>query len=612
MNTKRSRVVRLALLGTIVAAVLLSLAGGTGAQNGGTLGYGSRAYGTIAEDAPVVAYGFPGSAGDRVAILAESWTGTLEVQIDVVAPTGAILGRSTQNLRDNDPAGAYLSLNLPEAGVYLARVSGENGTIGDFLLILLGEGAPTSMPLDYGQPVDVTLPAGASPQHFTFLTEACPTTLMISNPSAGQPFTFPYLIKVRDQRGQIVAILRGGEQLEDWVTVAPRSGQYDVEVAAADPALAGSLRLLVTCAGDNPGCSDRPAIPGIPVRPDALCLPCPGPEELITGRGCPDLGLIVTQIADDPPEVIVTWDISSGAEGYAVYVYGLSHGGIETYLTHAEWRPGDPAAFTWVLPEGYDEFRFVLRAVIGDETVCTDEARLELEGRLIPVIPCQVRADRAGVAARVGPGMMRAIFTSLTAGVAYPVLGFATAADGSLWWQIDKTLFPGHEVVTSLWVAADDVIAEGACDEVPPGEVPPLIPESEPRRPPGWLPCGSCDTCGHPAEECVTSPEGICLWDPASCTGGPPPEDDGDCYTINVTIDMGDCYGPGSAMLDVAPNCAGGRYLPGTVMAAHAVAVDSKCNVNYWSGCGASGTDNDITFIATSSCTLTAHMHYGD
>lgn len=37
-----------------------------------------------------------------------------------------------------------------------------------------------------------------------------------------------------------------------------------------------------------------------------------------------------------------------------------------------------------------------------------------------------------------------------------------------------------------------------------------------------WLGCGSCATCGHPADECVTSPDGACLWDPTSCTAPAP------------------------------------------------------------------------------------------
>lgn len=39
--------------------------------------------------------------------------------------------------------------------------------------------------------------------------------------------------------------------------------------------------------------------------------------------------------------------------------------------------------------------------------------------------------------------------------------------------------------------------------------------------PGSWLGCGSCSTCGYPANECVTSPDGACLWDPATCRPSP-------------------------------------------------------------------------------------------
>jgi len=45
-------------------------------------------------------------------------------------------------------------------------------------------------------------------------------------------------------------------------------------------------------------------------------------------------------------------------------------------------------------------------------------------------------------------------------------------------------------------------------------------PNSDMVAPGRWLGCGSCNTCGHPANECVTSPEGACLWDPATCQAG--------------------------------------------------------------------------------------------
>ncbi len=707
MNPMHKFMMRLALLGILgVALLAMALGGATYAQSGGTLGYGSRVFASLSPEIPTVAYGFSGSSGDFVTVLVKSWTGTLDAQIDLVAPNGVIVSHSTGNLRDDDPLGAHLAAYLPDDGAYVLRVSGQNQTTGDFTLTLLGRGAAAATSLAYGQAVDVTITPGAAAQFFAFEAEDCPTTLIITNPDPGQPFTFPFLAKVRDQRGQIVALLRGGEEMEDWLTVMPRSGRYEVEVLAADPTAAGSVRLLVTCAGDNPGCAAGPAIVGIPGVPE-VCEECPPPDELVPGGGCPDLHFGVMQSPDNPHMATVTWAAMPDADGYAVYVFGLLAEGGEVYLTHATWNPGDPLSFTWVLPEvGYTGFRFVLRVYIGDAVVCVAETGINFERRMPvcaffdvtiaehtgtsvtfawpeypgadgyvlslldgtsrtllpgwPVIvaasqlsytvtdppvtnfiftvgpwdeerggfciqeqpaevrevpdtgqyPCLIRTDRADVAVRVGPGTERSIFAWLNPGMEYPVLGVANDSGSAPWWQVDKTRFAGHDMVISLWVAASEVEEIGECDNVPPGEVPPVIPE-DPGHPGGWQPCGSCDTCGHPASECVTSPEGACLWDPASCSGEIPPDDGSGCYAVSAAIDMGQCYGDGSAMLDVRPNC-GSRYTPGTTISAHAVAVDGKCNVEYWSGCGASGGDNSITFTPGGSCVLTAHMWYGD
>jgi len=712
MNNRRMYWIRLVLLGAVLGIVLLGLADGraniTLAQAGGTLGYGSRVYATISADAPVASYSFTGSAGDFVTALVESWSGALDVEIDLVAPNGVILGASDRNPRDDEPQGAYLSAVLPDAGVYLLRVSGRDGTTGDFLLVLQGQSALTPTSLAYGQPVEVTVPQGATPQYFSLTVEGCPTTLLITDPAEGQPFTFPFLVKVRDQRGQTVALLRGGDELEDWVTVAPYSGRYEVEVWSADPAVAGSLRLLVTCSVDNPGCAAGQPLAGLPGGLAGLeaCLPCPDPDDEVPGGGCPDLNLTIQQAPDNPLIITVSWNAAPGADSYSVYVTGLLGDGGEVYLTHGVRGAGDPTVLTFVLPEGYAGFRFVLRVLSGDEVICVDEGALHFEGvpacedfsvwiaawletsvtfewsdypgadgyilslldgtshTLLPGWPvivsadqhgytvadppvssfiftvgpwmegaggfcireqpaeigevpgrpqylCHILADRADVAVRVGPGYDRAIFAFLTPGEEYPVIGQHTDGGGNRWWQIDKTLIPGHEMVISLWVAADDVQEDSRrCADVPEGDVPPVIPE-EPEEPTGgWQPCGSCDTCGHPAGECVTSPAGECLWDPTGCVGVPPDDGSG-CYAVNVTVDTGRCQTPVSAMLDTPPNC-GSRYTPGTTINAHAVAVDPKCNVEYWSGCGASGTENNITFTPPGSCTLTAHMYYGN
>lgn len=819
MNHKHAYGFRLALIGIAVIAAVLGMvhqpSTTTQAQGGGTLGYGSKVYGTVSAAMPLVTYSFSGAAGDFVVITADSWTGTLDVQLDLVAPNGVILDQSTQNTPGGESAGAYLSVFLPDAGVYLLRLSGENGTTGDYLLSVFGRSAATSTPLLYGQAVDVTIPANAAPQFFSFETEACPTTLVVTNPGQGQPFTFPFIVKVRDQRGETVALLRGGEQTEDWVTVQPDSGRYEVEVLAADPSLSGSIRLLVTCSGDNPGCPAGAASLGGLSGLAADCTPCPGPGDPVPGGGCPDLHLAAQQGVPMPDATTVSWDDMPGADGYTVRVTGITTDGGEVYLTHADWIPGDPTAFTWILPtEGYSGYRFTLEVLVDGAVLCTQDVQINIEqtapecpdlgltgaitdaavnavaltwnaglgadqfdldyyaiigageeygGRLIlpgdatgrtfdhfpphldgvrfvlwmwrggvlcsdeitvmfngipgeqfscdnfslsvvsatgtqvdlawtaypgadgyvyllmdaarnPVpghsvimgpdqlslslvsppltpgtyiasigpwddvaggfclrevtftfsspnqLPCAIRTDRADVRVRVGPGPDRAAFTFLPSGVDILVIGQAVGSDGALWWEVDRSQIPGGGAALSLWVAQSDVATVGDCSQVPQTDVPEVvIPDEpgEPEEPPpgGWLPCGSCDTCGHPANECVTSPEGLCLWDPATCVVPVPDDGDGGaCYAVSVTVDLGNCAGftTASAMLDTPPNCEGTRYTPGTTIQAHAVAVDPKCNVDYWSGCGASGGDNSVSFTPSGSCTLVAHMHAGN
>ena len=43
------------------------------------------------------------------------------------------------------------------------------------------------------------------------------------------------------------------------------------------------------------------------------------------------------------------------------------------------------------------------------------------------------------------------------------------------------------------------------------------LPTPIPTAAPGWGACGSCSTCGFSPSECVLSPTGSCVWDPARC-----------------------------------------------------------------------------------------------
>ena len=317
---------------------------------------------------------------------------------------------------------------------------------------------------------------------------------------------------------------------------------------------------------------------------------------------CEDFSVILATIPTDTTAT-VTWTPYPGAEQYWVYVldeHGMMVPGFPTLLP--------PDQLSLVLTLGPGNYTVGVGPWFsGEGAICVSGFPLEMA----QPEPCAIRTDRGDVPVHVGPGHHRSVFSLLPAGVDILVTGQATDEDGNLWWQIDKTQIPGHEAVSSLWVAASDVATSGNCDNVPPAEPSTFIPGVEQPEPGGgWGPCGSCDTCGHPGE-CVTSPDGQCLWDPSTCgTAGPGGGDSSSgCFSITATVDMGRCsYANGFATLDTPPNCEGSFYSPGTAITAHAAVDDLKCFVSYWSGCGASGSGDSVSFSATSSCTLIAHI----
>jgi hypothetical protein len=83
--------------------------------------------------------------------------------------------------------------------------------------------------------------------------------------------------------------------------------------------------------------------------------------------------------------------------------------------------------------------------------------------------PCTVMTTQNNVPMRVGPGFNRGVRDYLKANTPFPVIGQATAPDGSLWWQIQV---PG---TPEAWVLQSDVISSGACQNVGEAAAPPLI-----------------------------------------------------------------------------------------------------------------------------------------
>lgn len=227
-----------------------------------------------------------------------------------------------------------------------------------------------------------------------------------------------------------------------------------------------------------------------------------------------------------------------------------------------------------------------------------------------PVGTCTISTTRNNVSVRVGPGTNRSIFDVLPPNRDILVTGQATDSQGALWYQLDKDALTKSTAVSSLWVAAADVDAVGACGAVALAEAPPIVFAAQP-TPPGsgqWGGCGSCTTCGHPANECVLSPDGQCLWDPATCVQPPPPEitTQPDCYYVTRIVDAPPGY-PASITLRPAPNCGQGGYTPGTLISA--VASGGWYS---WKGSTCPGVENStssfVQFTITFSCTLYARF----
>ncbi|MEP0763515.1 MAG: PD40 domain-containing protein, partial [Chloroflexota bacterium] len=222
---------------------------------------------------------------------------------------------------------------------------------------------------------------------------------------------------------------------------------------------------------------------------------------------------------------------------------------------------------------------------------------------------CKVRTEFEQFArVRVGPGENRGVFGWLPAQQDFTVIGQALDEQGKTWWQLDKDEIPGSEFAASLWVAEEEVDEIGNCLNVPPGEIPPIIPGGPPpvivTPGGGWGPCGSCDTCGGPASECVLAPDGACLWDPATCA----PPTTGECYTLTTQVILGIRCGDASIEFGQSPNCDG-QWLPGSSVTLTVPPYSSgQCRFVGWSGScpGASGSSTTITVTMSYSCTAIA------
>ncbi len=255
-------------------------------QMGSILKYGMGSLGTLTPQIPMGIFLFEGYAGDLVTVHVAGTDGRLNPMVTMVGP-------SQQTITTNDDdhfmpfsRDAYVSVYLPETGVYSILVTSSDGSMGDYLLRLDGRPVPQYTMLLPNVPVDVDIPPSPPTFYFTFTADpACPTTLTITDLDSGLPLTFPFTALVRDQDGTRIALLQGGRALEDSVTVMPGSGVYSVEVSSADIYASGRVRLEVGCIDSSPVCRAPGAGRLLPLPPSRTRIPTPTPGT--PGRSTP-------------------------------------------------------------------------------------------------------------------------------------------------------------------------------------------------------------------------------------------------------------------------------------------------------------------------------------
>ncbi|HEX3052307.1 MAG TPA: SH3 domain-containing protein, partial [Aggregatilineaceae bacterium] len=187
----------------------------------------------------------------------------------------------------------------------------------------------------------------------------------------------------------------------------------------------------------------------------------------------------------------------------------------------------------------------------------------------LPAPQCTITGDNINI--RSGPDTAFPVVTVLNPGKTLSVIGRN---------QAGTWLVVSADGVNS-WVARSVVTLSGICDNLtvfasPPP--PPTIPDTTTAEPETgtWGACGSCDYCGeYPAIECMTSPDGSCVWNPAVCRKSAGPAGPG---TLSVGASQFDCIAP--ADITVTATYTPPLESPGAVLASYSAVGDSLSPVN--------------------------------
>jgi hypothetical protein len=298
------------------AAVIMPAQASPAAQFGGAISYGTSLIASLGDGFASAVYSFDGTAGDLITARAIGIGGGLSMSLALAGPNQEPLFSTEDDLFSPQDGDAALAYYLPQTATYTLIVNSIGGTSGQYLLQLRGQeqGTPAQIPFNGSGRVNVS--RSGAPQYLTFSsTPDCPTTLTITNQTAGAPFTFPYVARVRDVNGQLVGQVIGGRQIENRISFYPGSGSYIVEVfAVSSQALSdGELLIASTCYAQQPSCEVPVLAPVVPPTPTPTPTPSSGQLALISQGGTlQPFEAQINVIGEGSPQVLYTFNGTAG------------------------------------------------------------------------------------------------------------------------------------------------------------------------------------------------------------------------------------------------------------------------------------------------------------
>lgn len=250
----RSAVVRMSIAAVLVC--LLVAASSVAAQSGGVpVQIGQNVTGTVSAEAPVVRFTLAAAGGETAEIQVLALSGDLLPHLRVLNPAGVEIlvvgsGSGQKVIAGNAAFGS--------AGTYTLEITGEQGSIGDFVLALqAGAPLPQATTLVLNQPMNATAGGHTPVQVYQFDTTSLgATTITVQNAAGGTGA----LVMLYDEGAGKAIASSDGSVVGAAYALPAGGGRYRVEVRAGASGDTAFTICLGNC-GSSPQAGNGAALP---------------------------------------------------------------------------------------------------------------------------------------------------------------------------------------------------------------------------------------------------------------------------------------------------------------------------------------------------------------